>query len=174
MPNFTWPAFPPYVMNGWFVMPTFPSRWFHPVLGSQVVQNATAFAALDRSWSPTAGLADMRRTETEAEIVIQHDIALRLASLTGATPAGTSANVNRRSSSWQAVIDLGWGSTVPLAAAQAPIGGPAPVTEGRAPGVTQPPGQQGGFATQARSEEQQPTAQATGAEHRGTGGTRHK
>lgn len=177
MPNWAFPAFPPYVQNGWFLMPTFPSRWWHPVLGSQLVADANAFALLDRSWSPTPGLADMRRTETEAELVITHDIALALANLTGATPGGTAANVNRRSASWQEVIDRGW-QTTPLAAAKAPIGGPAPVTEGRAPGVTPPPGQNGApFAGQARSEEVPPTAQPAQAQphgHRGTGGDRNK
>lgn len=175
MANWTWPNWPPFVMGGWQVMPTFPSRWYHPVKGSQMVANASAFAALDSSWSPTAGLADMRRTETEAELVITHDIALALATLTGATPSGTAANVNRRSASWQTVIDQGWPGPMPLAAAKAPIGGPAPVTEGRAPGVTMPPGESGGATTQARSEQVPPTAQPAGAHghgHRGTGGDR--
>lgn len=159
MPNFTWPAWPPYAVNGWMVVPTFPSTWFHPVLGSRTVADANAFALLDRSWSPTAGLADMRRTESEAEVVIQHDIALVIATMTGATPSGTPAEVNRRSASWQRVIDEGyWLATPLMAPAQAPIGGPAPVSEGRSPGTTPPPGSPGGGVAAPRSEQVAPIA----------------
>jgi len=155
-----------YVAGGWFQFPTFPSYWYHPVLKWRLINNATDFLTLTGSWSPTAGLADMRRTEAEAEVVIQNDLNRTLAQMGAITPATTVPTnnpVNYRSAAWQAVIDRGWQIT-PLAAAVDPIGTPAPVVEGRAPGVTPPPGSNQGATVQARSEDKNAGPQVTGTQ----------
>lgn len=116
MPNFIWPAWPPYVLNGWTMLPTFPSTWYHPVLGAQTVANATAFGQLKGAWFPTPQLADMARTQAEADLVIDNDVNAALMAIAGGSntwpPAvpGTSGYppVNRRSASWQEVITKGW------------------------------------------------------------------
>jgi len=103
--GWAFPNWPPYAINGWFIMPTFPSRWYHPVLGSRNIESANQFMDLGRGWFPTPGLADMARTETEAELVITHDINLVLAHLTEADEGGDPDKVNRRSASEQALRD---------------------------------------------------------------------
>jgi hypothetical protein len=168
---------PMYVAGGWFQMPVFPSYWYHPVLAPRLCSTASDFLALDGSWSPTAGLADMRRTEEEAAQVIMQDrintaaTATQPALASGVLATGTNNNRwNRRSAAWEAVIRGGWarqgtggispfsGAIVP---AQTPIGGPAPVVEGRSPGVTPPPGSSTGATEQARSEQVAPAPEAT-------------
>jgi len=165
---------PMYVAGGWFQMPVFPSYWYHPVLAPRLCSTASDFLALDGSWSPTAGLADMRRTEEEAAQVILQDrintafTATQPALSSGVAATGTNNNRwNRRSAAWEAVIRGGYagqgtGGISPLAAAVTPIGGPAPVVEGRSPGVTPPPGSSTGATEQARSEQVAPAPEATG------------
>lgn len=103
--GWAYPNWPPYVLNGWLMMPTFPSRWFHPVLGSREIASANDFMQLERGWFPTPGLADMARTELEAELVITHDINQVLVALTEGDVNGDPDKVNRRSSSMQALLD---------------------------------------------------------------------
>lgn len=120
MSNWLFPSWPPFVLNGWQLLPTFPSTWYHPVKGAQTVATLAAFQALGPGWFPSPGLADMSRTETEAELVITNDVNAELMSISAGTPGSTTwapaipnattnfPPVNRRSASWQQVRSMGW------------------------------------------------------------------
>jgi hypothetical protein len=69
-------------------LPTFPSTWYHPVFGAKTVESLDDYQKLGPDWRDHPGKADMDRTETEAGIVIAHNLAVKQAMALKAAQAG--------------------------------------------------------------------------------------
>jgi hypothetical protein len=54
-------------------LPTFPSTWYHPIYGARQIDSYEDFQKLDQDWRATAAEADKDRTETEAQVVMNHN-----------------------------------------------------------------------------------------------------
>ena len=69
-------------------MPTFPSTWYHPIYGARQVETYEDFQKLDLDWRATAAEADKDRTQTEAQVVMNHNEQVKREMVLAAADAG--------------------------------------------------------------------------------------
>lgn len=159
----------------WFPSMTFPSTWYHPVYAARVIETAADLATLDWTWSPDPGIADMRRTETEAQLAIDQANEGARNAIMGIAPPANFGAINQNSASWQASLNAAANAASAAAGATgaegapqataAPKGGTAyPLT--MPPPGTLPPQEAHGESGQSANKSQ-PEHQASG-QHRGS------
>lgn len=119
----------------------YPSTWYHPVKASVVIANATQLAALNAEWSPTAGMADIRRTAIDADATYNAAMNVLNNVVMGVAPPAGQNLINLYSASWQQMLNTGG----PLGATPGAIAtagqNPADIQAGEMPPtmITRPP-----------------------------------
>jgi hypothetical protein len=69
--------------------PTFPSTWYHPIYGARQIDTYEDFQKLDQDWRATAAEADKDRTQTEAQVVMNHNEQVKREMVLSAGEGGT-------------------------------------------------------------------------------------